>query len=245
MKSLALSASPRTQTRRKGARKIRSGGRIPAIIYGRHNPPQNLEIDAKQFDALVHTAHSEIILVDLTVADDPAPNRLAIVQDVQHHPLSGEVLHVDFHEVKSDELVTIKVPVESTGEPVGVKTGGGVLEYILRELHVECLPKDLPDLVEVNVEKLEIGQGIHVNEITPPAGVTFLDDKGQPVFLVVAPIAEEAEATAAAGQAEPEVIGAKKEEGEAGAAPAAGKADAKAGEKAADKGAEKAPEKKK
>jgi len=107
MKSLALSASPRTQTRRKGARKIRSGGRIPAIIYGRHNPPQNLEIDSKQFDELVHKAHTEIILVDLTVEGDAKPARLALVQDVQHHPLSGHILHVDLHEVKADEKVSI------------------------------------------------------------------------------------------------------------------------------------------
>ena len=118
------------------------------------------------------------------------------------------------------------------GEAAGVKTGGGVLEFILRELHVECLPKDLPDVIEVNVEKLEIGGAIDVGEITAPEGVTLLDDKGQPVFLVVAPIAEEEAATPAAGAAaEPEVIGAKPVEGEEAAAgdakPAAGKAEAK------------------
>ncbi|MFM7063999.1 MAG: 50S ribosomal protein L25, partial [Actinomycetes bacterium] len=145
MKSLALGASPRTQTRRKGARKIRNGGRIPAIIYGRHNPPQNLEIDAKQFDELVHKAHTEIVLVDLTVEGDAKPARLALVQDVQHHPLSGKVLHLDLHEVKADEKVSIEVPVEAVGVPDGVKNGGGTLEHVRFRIRVRCLPKDLPE----------------------------------------------------------------------------------------------------
>ncbi len=217
MKSLALSASPRTQTRRKGARKIRSGGRIPAIIYGRHNPPQNLEIDAKQFDELVHKAHTEIILVDLTVEGDSKPARLALVQDVQHHPLSGKVLHLDLHEVKADEKVSIEVPVEAVGVPDGVKNGGGTLEHVRFRIRVRCLPKDLPEQINVDVTHMKVGETLHIGEIVAPPGVELLGDKKIPVLAVAAPVTEaaaEATAAPAAGEAakQPEMIKEKKEE---------------------------------
>jgi len=217
MKSLALSASPRTQTRRKGARKIRSSGRIPAIIYGRHNPPQNLEIDSKQFDELVHKAHTEIILVDLTVEGDAKPSRLALVQDVQHHPLHGHILHVDLHEVKADEKVSIEVPVEAVGVPDGVKNGGGTLEHVRFRVRVRCLPKDLPEQINVDVTNLKVGETLHIGEISAPAGVEILGDKKIPVLAVAAPVAEaaaETTAAPAAGEAakQPEMIKEKKEE---------------------------------
>jgi large subunit ribosomal protein L25 len=226
MKSVALSAHPRTQARRKGARAVRTAGRIPAVIYGKHNPPQNLEVDAKEFDLVVHHAHTEIILVDLAVKGDAAAQRLALVQDVQHHPLSGAVLHIDFHEVKPEEKVTIEVPVEAHGVPEGVKTGGGTLEHVRFRLKVRCLPKDLPEQITVDVAHLKVNQTLHIGEIAAPAGVELLGDKNIPVFAVAAPLVEEAAATPAEGEAkQPEMI---KEKKDAAAAPAA---DAKAGDK--------------
>jgi large subunit ribosomal protein L25 len=88
-----------------------------------------------------------------------------LIQEVQHHPYEDTVLHIDFHEVLATEKLRTRVPVRPVGEPAGVKNGGGVLEYVMRELHVECLPQDLPDVIEVNVEKLEIGQSIHIGDI--------------------------------------------------------------------------------
>lgn len=213
MKSLALSAHPRTLSRRKGSRKVRSGGRIPAVIYGRHNPPQNLEIDAKEFSLLVHEAHSEIILVDLTVQGDAKPSRLALVQDVQHHPLSGDFLHVDLHEVKADEKVSIEVPVESVGTADGVKNGGGTLEHVRFRLRVRCLPKDLPDQIIVDVTHLKVGQTLHIGDIQAPEGVELLGDKKISVFAVAAPVTEAAaEAAPAEGAKQPEMIKEKKED---------------------------------
>jgi large subunit ribosomal protein L25 len=239
MKTLDLSAFPRTQKRRKGAKAVRADGRIPANIYGKSAAPQNLEVNAKEFGDLVHKAHSEIILVDLVVKDDPRPQRLALVQDVQHHPLSGQVLHLDLHEVKPDEMVTIRVPIESTGTPAGVKTGGGTLEHVLLRAKVRSLPKDLPDQILVDVSAMEIGQSIHLSQITPPSGVEFLGNKDVTVFAVAAPLTEVAETAAATAGAEaakqPEMLKEKKEEG----APAAG---AKADDK---KPAEKKPAEKK
>ncbi len=219
MKSLKLKASPRTQVRRKGSKALRSAGRIPANIYGKSIAPQNLEVDSEAFVDLIHSAHSEIVLVDLEVSGDANP-RLALVQDVQHHPLSGEVLHVDFHEVKSDELITIRIPVEATGEAEGVKSGGGTLEHVLQKLRVTALPKDLPEQILVDVSALAVGQAIQIGQIQAPAGVTILGDKHLRVFAVAAPVTEAEAAPAAAEGAEakqPEMIKEKKEE----AAPAA------------------------
>jgi len=260
MKSVPLNAFPRTQSRRGGAKKLRDSGRIPAVIYGRQQQPQNLEISAKDMKNLIHHSVSENVLVDLAVKDDTRPKRLALVQEVQHHALSGGMLHVDFHEVAENEKVTIMVPVESTGESTGVKNGGGILEHVLFKIKVRALPKDLPEVIALDVSHLEIGQAIHIGDIKPPEGVEILGDKHISVIAVAAPISEAAEAAAEAGATpgEVEMIKEKKEDGTEGAAPAAGKAGdkaaapaakaaagAKAPEKAADKGAEKKPEKKK
>lgn len=204
----------RSSTRRKGVRAVRKAGKIPANIYGKTAQPQNLEVDAKAFGDLVHAAHTEIILVDLTVAGDARPSRLALVQDVQHHPLNGRVLHVDFHEVRPDELVTIRVPVEAKGECKGVK-GGGTLEHVLLKVRVRALPKDLPDQLVVDVTDLDVGKSIHLGEIPAPAGVELLGNKDVTVLACAAPVAAEAEATTPAAGAEgkqPEMIKEKKSE---------------------------------
>jgi large subunit ribosomal protein L25 len=244
MKSVPLTAYPRTLGRRGGSKKLREAGRIPAVIYGRQTEPQSLEVDRKSLEDLIHHSASENMLVDLAVDKDTRPKRLALVQEVQHHALSGKVLHIDFHEISETEKVTVMVPVESIGEAVGVKTGGGVLEHVLFKLKVRCLPKDLPEAINVDVTTLEIGKSIHIGDITPPPGVEILGDKHISVLSVAAPVTEAEEAAAEAAAAtttgEVEMIKEKKEEGEA---PAAGKAAEKA-PAAADKGAPKAEEKK-
>lgn len=250
MKSVALNASPRTLTRRAGAKALRESGRIPAVIYGRQAQAQTLEVKAKEMEDLIHHAVSENLLVDLEVKDDARPKRLALVQEVQHHPLTGKVLHVDFHEVAENEKVTIMVPVETIGEAEGVKTDGGVLEHVLFKVKARALPKDLPELITVDVSHLKIGQAVHLGELKVPANVELVGDKAIPVIAVAAPRTEEEEAAEAAAAAEVvagdvEMIKEKKEEGEEGAPPAKGaeKGAVKGAEKAPSKGAEKAPAK--
>jgi large subunit ribosomal protein L25 len=247
MKSVPLNAFPRQAVRRSGVKKLRSGGRVPAVVYGRNTTPKNLELNQREIKDLISHSASENVLVDLAVQNDEKPLRLALVQDVQHHPLNGEILHVDFHEVAADETVTISVPVESVGEAVGVKAGGGVLEHVLFKIKVRALPKDLPEVITVDVSALDIGKSLHLGEITPPANVEFLGDKKVVLFSVAAPVTEEQEAAAAAAAAAPgevEMIKEKKEEGTEGAAPAAGKAGDKAAPAKAPAG-EKKDEKKK
>ena len=231
-KQVQLKAQLRNVIGKTQVKRLRAQGAVPGSVYGTHTKPYNITVNTRELGDVLHRATGENVLVDLQVEEGgKTNNRLALIQEVQHHPFLDTILHVDFHEVLATEKLHTKVPVRPVGEPAGVKTGGGVLEYVMRELHVACLPKDLPELLEVNVEKLEIGQSIHVKDVIPPAGVTLTDDKDMTIFLIVAPIAEEVAATTEAGAAEPEVIGEKKEEGAEGAEgeakPAAGKADAK------------------
>src|SRR5438477_10349979 len=174
MKSLSLTAFPRTLAKRSAVKKLRATGRVPAVIYGPQAPPENLEAGLRELEGLIHHSVSETILVDLAVEGEAKSGRLALVQEVQHHPLSGKVLHVDFHEVAENEKVTVMVPVETLGEAVGVKTDGGVLEHVLFKIRARGLPKDLPELITVDVTHLKIGQAIHLGEIQPPPGVELI-----------------------------------------------------------------------
>ena len=259
MKSLSLKAFPRSLARRSGVKKLRVTGRVPAVIYGRKIQPQNLEVTLTDIEDLIHHSVSETILVDLTVEGEAKSRRLALVQEVQHHPLSRKVLHVDFHEVAENEKVTVTVPVETSGEAAGVKTGGGVLEHVLFKIKVRALPRELPEVITVDVTRLEIGQSIHLGEIPLPPGVEVIGDKKIPVISVAAPITEAQEAAALEAAttplAEPDVLKEKKEEGAeqaaaGGAAKPAQKGVEKPSEKPVEKAekaekAEKKPEKKK
>jgi len=237
MKSVALKAYPRTQVRQNVVKKLRVAGRVPAVIYGREIKPQNLEVNAREIGDLINHSVSENLLVDLSVENDSKPKRLALVQEIQHHPIDGKVVHVDFHEVSENELVTVQVPVETAGEAAGVKNGGGVLEHILFKLKVRCLPKDLPEQILVDVSHLEIGKSIHLGDIKAPEGVQIMGDKHVTVIAVAAPRAEEEVVAAVPGAADVEMTKEKKDE--EGAAPA--KTDAKAAA-AGDKKAEAKPE---
>lgn len=232
MKSVALKAYPRTKVQRAEVKKLRAAGRVPATIYGRQAQPQNLEVVFEEITDLLNHSVSENLLVDLSVENDARAKRLALVQEVQHHPLNGKVLHVDLHEVAENEKVTVHVPVETTGEAAGVKTGGGTLEHVMHKLKVRCLPKDLPEQISVDVTALEIGKSVHIGEVKAPEGVEILGDKGRAVVTVAAPRAEEELAPAAAAPAagDVEMIKEKKEEGAEAAAPAKGAAPAAKGE---------------
>jgi large subunit ribosomal protein L25 len=243
MKSVAMNAQARTAVKHAAVKKLRSTGVIPAVIYGRLAPPQNLQMNTIEFSDSIADHVSENILMDLTVVGDQRPQRLALVQEIQHHPVSRSILHVDFHEVAPDEKVTIQVPVETTGESVGVKNGG-VLGHVLHRLKVHALPKDLPEVILVDVTALEIGKAIHIADIKAPAGCEILGNKELTVLAVSAPVteAQETAAAAVAGEAaaQPEMIKEKKDEGKEGAA------SAKEGDKKGDKKAdEKKPAEKK
>ncbi len=217
-KQVKLKAERRSETGRSAVRKLKARGVVPAIIYGAKDKPQPLQVSARDINAMLSHASGENILVELEIAGEES-NRTALVQEIQHSPVGGAILHIDFHAVSMDQAIQTDVPLEPIGAPEGVKTFGGLLEQSLRSLAIECLPRDLPDRITVDVSKLNIGDSIHVRDIQLPSGVTAKVQADLTAFSVLAPVVEEepvvAEAEAAAG---PEVIKEKKEEGEAAAA---------------------------
>ena len=189
---VTLKVQPRQTTGSSANKKLKHAGAIPAVLYG-HGNPENLQLSAHELGMLLDNAIGEHFLVALNVEGEKA-SRQAIVQDVQHHPVTGEVLHVDFMRVMMNEEITSTVPVESVGESIGVKTQGGILEQSMHELEIECLPKNLPDRIKVDVSELEVGDAITVGNLKLPAGVKAVDDPELPVFVVAEPNVAVAEA---------------------------------------------------
>jgi len=206
-KQVKLAAQTRSEVGRNAVKKIKSEGFVPAVIYSHHETPENLKVSEREISTLLAHAAGEHLLVDLDIA---GASRLAIIQEVQHHPVSQKILHVDFHGVNANEEIESSIPVEPVGESVGVKNYGGILEQLLRSINIKSLPKDLPEVLQVDVSALEIGQSIHVKDLKLPAGVKAADDGEVTVFLVAEPnVAAEAPAAEAAA---PEVLKEKKAE---------------------------------
>lgn len=215
-KILDLQAEPRTQSGSGAVNRLRKAGTIPAALYGAKVKPTSLQVHGKTFSKLLEGSASDNILVSLKIAG--AADQLALVQEVQHDYLRGGILHVDFHAVAADEEIHANVPVVLTGEAKGAKLGG-MVEVIHHEIEVRCLPKDLPEAIEIDVSELEMGKGIHVNEIAFPEGVTCRLGADVVIIMCEEPKVEaEPEPAAAAAAAKP---------GAAAAAPAAKAAPAK------------------
>ena len=235
-KTVSLQVSQRAGIGRTALKAVRKAGRVPGVLYGKDKDKavrsRPIEIDARKLASILQSSSSENVLVDVELTDaegKKVDQHLALLQDVQHHPIKDYIIHIDLHEIAQDEILHAEVPVTSVGEPAGVKTGGGLLETMLRTIRVACLPRNLPDLITVDVSHLEIGHSVHVHEVKLPEGVTATNPPELPVFSVFAPKEEVVEAPTTE-VVQPEVIKEKKVEGEAAAAPDAkgGKADAKA-----------------
>jgi large subunit ribosomal protein L25 len=211
-----LKAEKRTVIGRNAIKKIKQEGLVPGVIYGSQAEPLALQVESRALTKVLAHASSEHVLVELEIADgNQSTSRLALIQEVQHHPLKRQLLHVDFHAVSATEKIISEVPIEAFGEALGVRTFGGLLEYSLRSLEVECFPQDLPDIVRVDVTNLNIGESFHVRDLPLPAGVEALTDGDLTVVSVVASrVGEEVVETAEAPVA-PEVITEKKGEAKA------------------------------
>jgi len=214
-----LSAETRSGTGKGVNRKLRAGGRIPGVVYGKKREPQAIQLDPTALEKLLRGSGAGLnTLIDLSVG---GRTDTVLVKELQRHPVLGAFWHVDFYQVDLTRKITVAVPIHFIGKARGVEFGG-ILDHPLRELEVECLPRAIPEFVEVDVSNLEIGQAIHVSEIVLPEGVEVKTDPMLPVASVVLPAAE-VEATptetivegevpegeAAAGAAAPAEAGAK------------------------------------
>jgi large subunit ribosomal protein L25 len=216
MPEIVVSAEKRTETGKNVNRRLRVAGRIPGVVYGGKGEPMAVAVSPKEIGAVLRSASGENTLFDLDLGGS---RRKVILKEYQVEPIKGRLLHADFYEVALDKLLEVKVHVEITGTPVGVKVQGGILDFVTRELEIECLPTDIPDKIALDVSGLELGKHIRVSDLQLPDKVTMLTDPEVVIVHVVAPRAEEVAAPvegaeAAAPGTEPEVIKKGKTEGE-------------------------------
>ena len=213
----SLSAKLRQGKGKQFARRVRKGGMIPAVLYGPGKESRSLEVNPKDLTLAISTKAGENTLIDLTVEGETA--RVVLVREIQVDPISRVYLHADLYEVPMDKKVKVPVPIAVRGEPLGVKEGG-VLDQIIREIEVSCLPTEIPEQLEIDVSALKIGAAAHARDIPLPPGVEILIDADQTVATVVAPRKEEELAPVVpvgeAAAEQPERIGEEKVEGEEG-----------------------------
>ena len=224
----SLEATLRDNAGKGTARSLRREGKVPAVIYGRGREPQALAVDTTALTRLLTEIAASTTLVDVTVAGR-APVK-ALIREIQRNPVRpADIIHVDLYEVQGDVKITVDVPIHFNGIPDGVRNFGGVLDQTMHELSIKVLPADIPEFVEVDVSALNIGQSIHVGDLSFPK-LEILSDSRATVCTVVAPRAEEVVAPAAetAEVAEPELIRKPKEEGEEGEEAEEGKPKAEA-----------------
>jgi large subunit ribosomal protein L25 len=215
-KQVKLSARPRIESGRNAVKQVRARGAVPAVIYGNKTTPANLEVSHRDLEALLSHAVGENILVELEIQDGSKKNsQLSLIQEVQHHPIGRNILHVDFQAVSMTHEISASVTVEATGEADGVKNFGGLLEQSIRSLSVRCLPQNLPEVIIVDVSALKIGDSIHVRDIKLPTGVTVEDNEELTVFIVAESTVSSESANPAAGAeaSSPQVIKEKKAAG--------------------------------
>jgi large subunit ribosomal protein L25 len=205
MSELSIQVEKRERTGKGGNRQARSRGLIPAVVYGSGKDTVPIQVDRKAFVDLVKKAGSENPIFLLKLADT-GQERHAMVREMQRDPVSRQVIHIDFQRIEMTDKVRVSVPVELVGTAFGVKTQGALIDFVVREVHIESLPGDIPRHLELDITDLHAGQHAEAKDLKLPAGVTLLDEPERVILSLVHTRTEEAPAAAAAETAEPEVI---------------------------------------
>ena len=214
------------------SRQIRRTNLIPGIVYGGDSKPTIIQADRKAYDRIYrqHAGESLIYHLNLVDGDKKISDFPAIIKDVQLHPVTDEVIHIDFNRISLDKEIEINIKILIKGEPIGVKRDGGTLEHLMWELDIICLPTNIPHHLEADVTNLGVHDSIHVKDLVLPKGVRTKHDPDSVVITIAGSMREEitttAEGEAAAAGTEPEVLKEKKKEEGAEAAGGAKKADA-------------------
>lgn len=239
MEEIKLDVQLRNQVGSRKIKSIRRENAVPAIVYGGETKPTSIKVDRSNYERIMRHHHGQSVIFRLNVMDGEKKLRdySVIVKEEQHDPVSDQLVHIDFNRISLTKELEVKVPIETKGDPVGVKRDGGSLEHILWELSVICLPTKIPQKIVVEVGHLEIGDAVHVKDITLPEGVRTKQDPDTILVSVIPPMKEEAMAPAEGGPTEPEVL--KEKKPEAGEAKEGEKAEGKKEEKAESKAREK------
>jgi large subunit ribosomal protein L25 len=241
MATVDLKCEIRTKVGKEAARRIRQAQRIPGVVYG--GPGGPIPVQVKPQDLLTALVAGENVLINLSlVGGGDGQRRTVILKELQLDPVKGRPLHADFLEITMERKIRVQVPLVLTGDPVGVKGKGGILEQPLRQLSVECLPLNIPDRISVDVANLDIGNAIHVRDLIVGEGVRILEDPARVVASVTMPAAEEVVAPVEEKPAEPELVGKKEKVEEEPEPEAKGKAKAEAKPEAKPEAKAKQPE---
>jgi len=207
METLDISANLRTEGGKAASRRLRRSGRVPGTFYGPERATLSIEVDAKEFSTKVAQLEGSH-LIRFNSSSEELTGKVALVRELQFHPVSGSLLHADLYEVDLSKKLTVRVPLHFVGKAIGVTQQGGILQPILRDVEAECLPLDIPDFFEVDVTPLGIHDSIHIADIATPEGVTLVFESNDAVVSVVAPAVEqvkaEGEAPAEKGTPAPE-----------------------------------------
>jgi large subunit ribosomal protein L25 len=203
MNRIALEVEQRTETGKGPSRRLRAAGKVPAVLYGKKAQPLSLTLNKLDLMKAVEKAGTNPIFQLNIKGAGGAATRSAILKERQIRPLDSTLLHIDFLEVSMDEALEVHVPIECEGTPVGVEKGG-IFQQVVRELKVRCLPGDIPNVIKVDVTRLELGHAIHVSDLTLPSGVTAAEEPGTAIATVVAPRKEEEQAPEEAAPSESE-----------------------------------------
>jgi len=191
MATIQLDSKKRTMTGKGSARKLRSGGRLPVILYGPETSPIMLSLDYKQLQKILRGKSAENIIFDLKAdSNEKNQSKRVMIKEIQKDPVTRDYLHVDFYEISMEKELEVDIPVYLINTPIGVSEGG-ILEHTRRELKISCMPKNLVDKIEVDVSGLDIGQSLHVEDITLPPGLKSIEDGDLTIATVVAPTIEE------------------------------------------------------
>jgi large subunit ribosomal protein L25 len=229
LETVEIKIEPRESDGKGRARRARREGKLPGVFYGPKSPAVPLELDRKEF--VTRVAHLEgSHLIRIKSGSPALADKVALVKELQYHPVTGEVIHADFYEVDLTEKIRVKVPLHFVGKAAGV-VRGGILQPIVREIDVECLPMDIPEFFDVEVSALDIGDSLHVTELTMPEGVTAASESDLTLVTVVPPSIEEAPTPAEAAPVAVEGAEAAPAAEGAEAAPAAAKKEEKKEEK--------------
>lgn len=196
METLEIQAAARDRKNKRDARRLLRGGKIPGVLYGPKMQTVNLEFDKREFSSRIGGLEGSH-LVRLKSSATSLADKVALVKDMQYHPISGEVIHADLYEVDLTAKITVHVPLHFVGKAAGV-VRGGILQPIVREIEVECLPLDIPEYFNVDVSALDIGDSAHIEDLVMPEGVTAIYESNLALVAVVPPTVEEAPAAAAA-----------------------------------------------
>lgn len=216
MSDITIEVQTREKTKKNANRRLRVADQVPAVVYGGDREPVSIQVGRRMVEDLLKSGSGEntIFLLKLAGTDK---SRHAIIRDLQTDPITGKMIHIDFQRIVMTEAIRVTVPIELHGVPVGVKTDGGILDFVTRELEISCLPDRIPPHLDVDVTALHVGQHLEASDVVLPEGLRLVDEPSRVIASVAHGKVHDLAATSEGGELlegqtqQPELVGRRKE----------------------------------